>query len=133
MHSLTQNFPVITFNRIAKTEFCIHSIIMFLGKPVCFAFETLKTPLLPGRYLASYVMSTEFGIELIRLVVQGHEGIEIHPANYARQLRGCIAPITSLSIGGGWDSRKAMRKLYDTVGMPPLLYIDVVECYSTQD
>ena len=50
---------------------------------------------------------------LLVVNVKGRDGILIHPANDAKkELRGCIAPVTTLpSPGKGSESRLANEKL----------------------
>ena len=66
-----------------------------------------------GRYELVKQFAPKYGLHLLVLDVKGRDGILIHPANDARRdLRGCIAPVTTLTgAGKGSDSRVANEKL----------------------
>lgn len=66
-----------------------------------------------GRYAVRLRYSQRFGRHLILQDVKDRDLILVHPANDAmRELRGCIAPVTTLTgMGKGSGSVKAMRKL----------------------
>jgi hypothetical protein len=50
------------------------------------------------------------------LDVEGRTNIEMHPANYAHQLLGCIAPCIKIVDGAGWHSVDACNKLMEFYG-----------------
>ncbi|MEQ8546262.1 MAG: DUF5675 family protein, partial [Cyclobacteriaceae bacterium] len=66
-----------------------------------------------GRYQLIKRYTKERGWHLLVTKVPDRDGIIIHPANDAqRELKGCIAPASSLTgPGKGWHSRKALEKL----------------------
>jgi hypothetical protein len=66
-----------------------------------------------GKYEIQYRFSKKFGAHFILNDVFARNYILIHPANNAlKELKGCIAPVTSITRPGeGNDSRKAMKKL----------------------
>ncbi len=57
------------------------------------------------------------------LKVSGRTHIEIHPANYAHQLQGCIAPCTHIVDGAGISSVKACNILLDFYGDVGVRYV----------
>lgn len=57
------------------------------------------------------------------LEVSGRTHIEIHPANYVHQLRGCIAPCTHIVDGVGRSSVKACNILLDFYGDVGVRYV----------
>lgn len=68
-----------------------------------------------GKYTLRERYSPRFGRHLEVCNVPGRSYILFHPANDARrELRGCIAPVTTLTgPGTGTESRRAMRTLLD--------------------
>lgn len=66
-----------------------------------------------GRYELRMRATAKRGKHLLVLNVKGRDGILIHPANDAsKELRGCIAPVTTLTgPGKGSQSRLANEKL----------------------
>ncbi|MBX2900266.1 MAG: hypothetical protein KF775_11480 [Cyclobacteriaceae bacterium] len=66
-----------------------------------------------GRYELQMRATAKRGQHLLVLNVKGRDGILIHPANDAsKELRGCIAPVTTLNgPGKGSQSRLANEKL----------------------
>ena len=66
-----------------------------------------------GRYELVKRISRKYKEHLYVRNVPGRTYILIHPANDAqKELRGCIAPVTTLAGDGiGWSSRKANNKL----------------------
>jgi len=66
-----------------------------------------------GRYELMKRITAKRGQHLLVLNVTGRDGILIHPANDAlKELRGCIAPVTTLTgPGKGIQSRLANEKL----------------------
>lgn len=61
-----------------------------------------------GRYELAARNSEHFGNHVILKNVPGRELILIHPANDAiKELRGCIAPITTLTAPGKGNSSRA--------------------------
>ncbi|MGN6601212.1 MAG: DUF5675 family protein [Ginsengibacter sp.] len=70
-----------------------------------------------GRYQLNYRHNLHFGDHLILLNVPDRSLILIHPANDAlKELRGCIAPVTSFNgVGNGNSSRAALAGLMKVV------------------
>ncbi len=66
-----------------------------------------------GRYELKKRVTKKRGQHLLVVNVKGRDGILIHPANDARkELRGCIAPVTTLTgPGKGSQSRLANERL----------------------
>lgn len=66
-----------------------------------------------GRYELKKRVTQKRGQHLLVMNVNGRDGILIHPANDAmKELRGCIAPVTSLTgPGKGSQSRLANERL----------------------
>ncbi len=70
-----------------------------------------------GRYRLMKQYNTRFGWHWMVLNVPAREGILIHPANDAlKELRGCIAPVSTITGQGmGGQSRDALKLLNDHV------------------
>lgn len=58
----------------------------------CVSLERLSVMIREGTYPISLYFSPHFQRRLPLLDVPGREYIEIHPANWAYQLKGCVAP-----------------------------------------
>ena len=94
--------------------------ITYKGEHIC---HTIELPdrnnlrrlscILEGRYKLVKKIYPKNGEQIGITNVLGREAILIHAANNAeRDLRGCIAPVTTLTgEGTGDDSRKALEKL----------------------
>jgi hypothetical protein len=57
------------------------------------------------------------------LDVDGRTNIEIHPANYAHQLLGCIAPCMNIVNGVGFNSVEACKKMMEFYGEVGVKYV----------
>lgn len=70
-----------------------------------------------GRYELRKRYSKKFDWHLEVINVEGRDLILIHPANDAlKELKGCIAPVTTLTgPGRGNNSRAVLRKLKDMI------------------
>jgi hypothetical protein len=63
------------------------------------------------------------------LDVDGRTNIEIHPANYAHQLLGCIAPCMNIVNGVGFNSVEACKKMMEFYGEIGVKYVlDIKSC-----
>ena len=79
--------------------------------------EVGKSCIPEGKYVLTKRYSQKYKWHLLLNDVKNRSLILIHPANDAKkELRGCIAPVTSLRGAGiGWESRKAFNKVKDMV------------------
>ena len=111
------------------------------------AFTTIELPwknnrpdescIPPGKYKWKRYLSPHRGFEVILLEnVPGRNFIEIHPANYVSQLRGCIAPgltfgdINGDSIIDVKNSRTAFNKIMESINESGIIYIDEARKYA---
>ena len=94
--------------------------ITYAGEHICHTIELpwrnnlQRLSCIPeGRYLLQKKRYTKHGEQIGIPAVLGREAILIHAANdAARELHGCIAPVTTLTGDGrGSESRKALDKL----------------------
>ena len=94
--------------------------ITFDGEHICHTIELpwrnnlQRLSCIPeGRYLLQKKIYSKHGEQIGIPAVLGREAILIHAANdAARELLGCIAPVTTLTGDGrGSESRKALGKL----------------------
>lgn len=88
------------------------------GDFFCWTLERPSSGLFPrisaGRFALQLYPSppNAHGFPVPLLVdVPGRSFIEIHPANWAWQLRGCIAPGVEREVDAVWDSRAAFDRL----------------------
>ena len=101
----------------------IGRLLTELGVMVCYALELPKIGLpcriVEGIYqVAQYESPANKCRVWLLSGVPGRSFIEIHPANYPSELRGCIAPGTSVATSKEaiWNSKKALQAITDTVG-----------------
>lgn len=94
--------------------------LFHLGERVCYTIELPwrnnehgRSCIPEGRYRLRKRRSKKFGQHLLVTEVPGRSLILVHPANdAARELKGCMAPVSSLAgIGKGTGSKKALEKL----------------------
>lgn len=94
--------------------------LFYQGKFICFMIElpwkenARNVSCIPdGRYELALWYTDRYKHHLVVKNVPGRSGILVHPANdAAKELRGCLAPVTHLTgIGTGVLSRKALDKL----------------------
>lgn len=57
----------------------------------CITMERMDTLISPGKYKASFYFSPHFKRTVVLIDVPGREYIEIHPADYVNELKGCVA------------------------------------------
>lgn len=93
------------------------------GAMVCYTLELPKTGLpcriVEGVYqVAQYESPANKCRVWLLSGVPGRSFIEIHPANYPGELKGCIAPGISVAMSkeAVWNSKKALQAIVDTVG-----------------
>jgi hypothetical protein len=115
----------LTLNRIISTAkgtngYLEEQIKPNLGKEICKTIElpwldnqTGKSCVPAGTYELKQRHSLQFGDHLILENVPSRSLILMHPANDAlKELRGCIAPVTSFNgVGNGNSSRAALAKV----------------------
>jgi len=123
--------PKITIERFASNTHAVHSQISFRGRDICYAFENIKEMLPAGQYAAYLIKSSKFNKPILRFIAKGDIKRDIHPANYANQLSGGIAPILSMNLDGGIASISACNKLYDTIGKEAFYLIDIIDNFQT--
>ncbi len=122
--------PELIIERYAKGVTAVHSQMSFNGKDICRAFENVNFLIPAGQYIAYQFKSAKFKRSVWRLVVKGHVGIEIHPANFATQLKGCFATTDQTTSQGGMYSARALDSLMEVIGNPPVLVIEVIDNYQ---
>jgi len=82
-----------------------------------------------GKYLLMVAENLRFGVHIYLSGVKDRNFILIHPANDAlKELKGCIAPVTTITgAGKGLGSKKAfnllMETLIDLLETPEPLYL----------
>lgn len=98
-----------------SVEDSIPGHILLLGEQFCYSLERRTRAIKPGVYGLSRYFSPANQREVLLLSVPGRQFIEIHPANFAYQLKGCIAPgeRQTKSRTAIHDSISAFRRLTD--------------------
>lgn len=94
--------------RVLRNSKVTLGIIILNGEFVCCTVERPwldniqnKSCIPCGIYLIEWGYSERFGESLRLRDVPGRSGILIHKANFAKELRGCIAPGLFYTIAGG--------------------------------
>lgn len=83
---------LIRVQRKRKTEDGIFGTLSIDGNPFgCFTVESLVHAIPAGYYPVEFTYSPEFNQTMPLLDVPNRTAIRIHPANYPKQLLGCIA------------------------------------------
>lgn len=81
------------------------------GKWLAFTMERTAVCIPVGTYRAYKRDSAHLGMRVVGIDVPSRSDIEIHPANFARQLLGCIAVGTTIDNGALDNSRQAFDKM----------------------
>lgn len=82
----------ITVQRMRKTQDGIFGKLSLDWAPfTCYTVENLLHAITPGVYTVEFTWSPEFNMITPLLDVPGRTAIRIHPANWPKQLLGCIA------------------------------------------
>jgi len=116
--------------RFKKNDNCVFSWLYVDDVFICYAFENLKLMFKAGSYHLFFTDSIHFKGKLWHIYVPGHTGIEIHPANAYTQLRGCVAPVSSIGVNGGNESRIALAALTKAIGNVTVSSIEVIESFQ---
>lgn len=77
----------------------------------CYTMERTAVIIPAGPYNAQVALSPHFGFDTPHLAVSNRTYIEIHPANYPKQLEGCIA--VGSQIDG--DALDSSRQAFDAL------------------
>ena len=101
----------------------IGRLLTEMGDHVCYTLE-LQRYGIPCRIIEGIYQAAEYDSPANKCRVwllsgiPGRSFIEIHPANYPSELKGCIAPGLSVAVNkqAVWDSRTALEKIVETVG-----------------
>lgn len=85
-------------------------------KEFCWMLENGDLKIPPGKYEIDLTWSNRIKrFYPVLLDVPGREGIRIHPANFATELLGCLAPGYSTNGESVSESRKAFNDLTDII------------------
>ena len=85
------------------------------GKYQCYTLERLGVEVPVGLYKIELTFSPHFHQLMPLLDVPGRVGIRIHPANYPKQLEGCIAPGLSFQGASVNNSNAAFEPLFNKI------------------
>lgn len=130
---INSTLPIVTIeiNRFSKNKFCVHSEIKINKKFISYAFENNQYLIPAGLYPAKYYFSPHFKCLVILLMVPGHSFIEIHPANFYTQLKGCIAPVKRISEQGGLQSVKILSYIFKQIPTISSIQVQISNLYNT--
>jgi hypothetical protein len=81
------------------------------GEFICYSMEKTAVEIPVGEYPARIRYSPHFAMNVPGIDVPNRTDIEIHPANYPSELKGCIATGSTVSNGALDNSRAAFQRL----------------------
>lgn len=126
-HTFTETSTIGTISIGSRTWYCIEDRDRGLKQDMSLAYiQSVKvygqTAIPYGMYKVLITQSPRFSKKAGRPVftpqllnVPGFEGIRIHPANYASQLEGCVAPGVTMGKNMVGDSKTASREITELI------------------
>ncbi len=102
----------LTLIRKFKNGDAIIGELLLDGVRQCYTLERLSVAIPTGTYKIELTFSPHFHQLMPLLDVPHREGIRIHPANYPKQLEGCIAPGLSFNQDSVNNSNAAFEPLF---------------------
>lgn len=116
----------LVLNRFCEYQDTTPGELYFQDKFVCYTIERLwkanatNVSCIPvGTFRLLMTQSRRFGIVLPLIEVPGRTGIRLHAANRARELQGCIAPVSKIQLSPtgvfGSNSRAALDEVLDLI------------------
>lgn len=123
---------VITVRRTNKTsDGLFGNLAIDLSPFKCVTMEIGSLCIPAGIYGVHWMWSDHFQQIMPQIVVAGRVAIEIHWANYPKQLEGCLALGTSADVPGDSinESKKAWIGFIKEILNQPALTLKVIEDY----
>lgn len=96
----------------------------------CFTVENRQDIIPAGIYNVEFTYSPEFNQTMPLIDVPGRTAIRIHPANYPRQLLGCIAVGDKEEPDAVDDSRVTFNQLFKIINGTKDLKIQIKDAYE---
>lgn len=93
----------------------------------CFTVESLEHAIPAGYYSVEFTYSPEFNQTMPLIDVPGRTAIRIHPANYPKQLLGCIAVGDKEEPDAVDNSRVTFNLLYKLIDGQKDLHVMVTD------
>lgn len=93
----------------------------------CFTIENKEKAIPEGEYIVDLTYSNRFNRQMPWLDVPGRSGIRIHPANFGRQLEGCIAVGSNEGENSVDNSRETFNHLFKLLSGRTGMKIEVKE------
>lgn len=104
--------PTIIVQRQKLTEDGIFGLLTLTFDPfTCFTVENRGKSILSGTYNVIWYDSPKFQRKVPQILVPERENIEIHPANFPKELEGCVAVGDKLDGDAVLDSKDTYAKL----------------------
>ena len=101
----------LVIKRNLPTEESLTGEMKYNGEFVCFTLERTSVSIPAGEYETHLEKSPHFGFVTPHITVPNRTYIEIHPANYPTQLKGCVAVGSSIDNGDLDNSKAAFDRL----------------------
>jgi len=101
--------------RTFKHGEAIIGVLSLDGNRQCYTLEHKGGEVPVGKYKVELTFSPHFHQLMPLLDVPGRVGIRIHPANYPKQLEGCIAPGLSFQGDSVNNSNAAFEPLFTKI------------------
>jgi hypothetical protein len=106
---------ILTLQRKSKISNALLGQLEIGGVNECFTLENADLAIPCGHYKVEITYSPRFQRDLPLIDVPGRTGIRIHPANWAHQLEGCIAPGQTIEGNAVDNSRAAFDPLFHKI------------------
>lgn len=99
----------------------------------CVTEENLQLAILPGTYTVLFMWSDHFQQIMPHMIVPGRDAIEVHWANWPKQLLGCIALGTTEDFEDDMitESKIAWIGFVKAITDQPAITIRIIEDYGT--
>jgi Family of unknown function (DUF5675) len=121
---------IVTVTRTNKTSDGIFGNLAIDTNPFkCVTEEILSMSISVGTYPMAWMLSEHFDQIMPHIIVPGREAIEIHWANYPKQLEGCIALGTEVELSNDCidESKIAWKGFIKAILNQPNLMLKIVE------
>ena len=102
-------------NQSRETTDALFGDMAYDGRRLCFTMERKAVAIPEGIYRGRKRDSPRFGMRVLGIEVPSRTDIEVHPANYPRQLGGCIAVGESIGNDALDSSRAAFGAMMSSL------------------
>ena len=127
MKKKPRTVATLKYLRFLHVDGTTHGTFSLNGKKLCHGIENTQYNIEPNTYLINEYMSPRNGKCILLMNVPEHSYIEVHPANWAKQLKGCIAPCDLIVNNMGHNSKNALTILFHALSNYDKWYLRIDE------